>query len=91
MINKKTMKIVGELYEYFQITKAMPPRGDGAKFECAKEVHEMSLKLYNKIVNSKKQEYTQEICLMLLELCEQMILDNIDPDFTVGEMQLYED
>lgn len=88
---KKTIKTVNELYEYYQITKTMPPRGDGAKFECAKEVHKISMKLLNKIVKSKKIEDAQKIALLLLELCEQITLDNIDEDITVEEMQLYED
>lgn len=88
---KKTLKLINELYEYFQITKAMPPRGEGAKLECAKEVHAISMKIVNKIINSKKHEDTQKICLLFLELCEQMVLDNIDEDLTVEEMQLYED
>ena len=86
---KKPNKLVNELYEYFRITKVMPPRGDGAKLECAKEVHQVALKLFNKLEHSNPNvRYASS--LMLLELVEQMILDNIDPDLTVEEMQYYE-
>ena len=86
---KKVNKLVNELYEYFKITKVMPPRGDGAKLECAKEVHQVALKLFNKLEHSNPNDRYKS-CLMLLELAEQMVLDNIDTDLTVEEMTYYE-
>lgn len=85
---KKYNKLVNELYDYFRITKTMPPRGDGAKLECAKEVHQVASKLFNKLEHSN-QNIRYGTSLMLLELVEQMILDNIDPDLTVEEMAYY--
>lgn len=86
---KKVNKLVNELYDYFRITKTMPPRGDGAKLECAKEVHQVALKLFNKLEHSNPN-IIYASGLMLLELVEQLILDNIDPDLTVEEMTYYE-
>ena len=86
---KKVNKSVNELYDYFRITKTMPPRGDGAKLECAKEVHQVALSLFKKLEHSNPN-VRYGACLMLLELTEQMILDNIDPYLTVEEMQYYE-
>lgn len=86
---KKVNTLVNELYDYFRITKTMPPRGDGAKLEWAKEVHQVALKLFNKLEHSDSNiRYASG--LMLLELVEQMILNNIDPDLTVKEMTYYE-
>lgn len=86
---KKVNTLVNELYDYFRITKTMPPIGDGAKLECAKEVHQVALKLFNKLEHSNPNiRYASG--LMLLELVEQMIFDNIDPDLTVEEMTYYE-
>lgn len=86
---EKVNKLVNELYDYFRITKTMPPRGDGAKLECAKEVHQVALKLFNKLEHSDPNvRYASG--LMLLALIEQMILNNIDPDLTVKEMSYYE-
>ena len=87
---KKITKSVNELYDYYKITKVMPPRGDGAKLECAKEVHQVGLKIFNKL-ESSNPNIRYATALMLLELAEQMVLDNIDPSMTVEEMQLYED
>ena len=86
---KKVNKLVNELYEYFKVTKVMPPRGDGAKLECAKEVHQIALKLFKKLEHSNPNDRYKS-CLMLLELAEQMVLDNIDTDLTVEEMTYYE-
>lgn len=86
---KKVNKLVNELYEYFKVTKVMPPRGDGAKLECAKEVHQVVLKLFKKLEHSNPNDRYKS-CLMLLELAEQMVLDNIDTDLTVEEMTYYE-
>ena len=86
---EKVNKLINELYDYFRITKTMPPRGDGAKLECAKEVHQVALKLFNKLKHSNPNiRYASG--LMLLELVEQMILDNIDPDLTIEEITYYE-
>lgn len=86
---KKVNKLIEDLYDYFKITKTMPPRGDGAKLECAKEVHRVALKLFNKLEHSNPNiRYAS--CLMLLELVEQITLNNIDPDLTVEEMFYYE-
>ena len=86
---EKVNKLVNELYDYFRITKTMPPRGDGAKLECAKEVHQVALKLFNELEHSNPNiRYASG--LMLLALVEQMILNNIDPDLTVKEMTYYE-
>ena len=87
---KKNLKIINELYSYYQAINMLPPRGDGAKFEVAKEVHQVALKLFNKIDNSKDDREKLEISFMLLELCEQMILDLIDDGYTVKEMEMYE-
>ena len=86
---KKTNRLVNELYDYFKITKTMPPRGEGAKLECAKEVHQVGVKLFKRM-ESSNPNIRYATGLMLLELAEQMVLDNIDPDLTVEEMQLYE-
>lgn len=85
----KISKVVNELYDYYKITRTMPPRGDGAKLECAKEVHQLALKLFNKL-ESSNPNIRYATTLMLLELAEQMVLGNIDPSMTVEEMQLYE-
>ena len=85
----KISKVVNELYDYYKITRTMPPRGDGAKLECAKEVHQLALKLFNKL-ESSNPNIRYATTLMLLELAEQMGLGNIDPSMTVEEMQLYE-
>lgn len=90
MKNKKVNKLVNDLYEYYKVTKVMPPRGDGAKFECAREVHQVALKLFEKLEDCDDANIRYGACLMLLELAEQMILDNIDPDLSVEEMTHYE-
>ena len=79
---------VNEIYEYYKITKLLPPRGDGAKIECAKEVHQVVKKLLKKYSRVENQEI---IALSLLELCEQMILDNIDENLTVEEVDILYD
>ena len=86
---KKINKLVNELYEYFRVTKVMPPQGDGAKLECAKEVHQVALSLFKKLEHSNPN-VRYGACLMLLELTEQMILDGIDDSLTVEEMEYYE-
>lgn len=87
---KKLNKTINELYDYYKTTRVLPPRGDGAKLECAKEVHQVSMKLFNMFEHAKTPNDRYKMCLMLLELAEQMVLDNIDTDFTVEEMCLYE-
>lgn len=87
---KKTNKIINELYEYFRVTKVMPPRGDGAKMECAKEVHNVTLKLFNRLEKANPND-RYKTCLMLLELAEQMVLDNIDEELSVELMEIFEE
>lgn len=87
---KKLNKRINELYEYYKITKVLPPRGEGAKLECAKEVHQVAMNLFNMFEHAKTPNDRYKMCLMLLELAEQMILDNIDIDFTVEELFIYD-
>lgn len=87
---RKLNKTINELYEYYKITKILPPRGEGAKLECAKEVHQVAMKLFNMFEHAKTPNDRYKMCLMLLELTEQMILDNIDTDFTVEELFIYD-
>lgn len=87
---KKTNKMINELYDYSRTLNWMPPRGDGAKMEVAKEVHQVVLKLFNRIEKTS-EENKYKTCLMLLELVEQMLLDKIDDDLTVEEMMLREE
>ena len=87
---KKTNKIINTLYDYSKTLNWLPPRGDGAKMEVAKEVHGEIIKLFRKPEkSSEKQVYGTT--LMLLELVEQMLLDKIDDDLTVEEMMLREE
>lgn len=87
---KKTNKLINELYDYSKTLNWLPPRGDGAKMEVAKEVHGVVLKLFNRLEKaSEKQIYGTT--LMLLELVEQMLLDKIDDDLTVEEMVMREE
>lgn len=84
----KILNNVNEIYEYYKITKLLPPRGNGAKIECAKEVHQVVKKLLKKYSRVENREI---ITFSLLELCEQMILDNIDEDLTVEEVDMIYD
>ena len=84
----KILNNVNEIYEYYKITKLLPPRGNGAKIECAKEVHQVIKKLLKKYSRVENREI---ITFSLLELCEQMILDNIDEDLTVEEVDMIYD
>ena len=87
---KKNLKLINKLYDYSKSLDFLPPRGDGAKHCVAMEVHNLVLKLFNKLEKqNEKEQY--ETCLMLLELVEQMLLDKIDNELTVEEMMLYED
>ena len=85
---KEILNNINEIYEYYKMTKILPPRGNGAKIECAKEVHQVVKKLLKKYSRVENQE---AIALSLFELCEQMILDNIDEDLTVEEVMLYDE
>lgn len=87
---KKTNKIINELYDYSKVLNMLPPRGDGAKMEVAKEVHQVVIKLFNR-VEKASEENRYKTLLMLLELVEQILLDKIDEDLTVEEMMLREE
>ena len=85
---KKNQKLVQELYEYSRTLEVLPPRGDGAKLEVAKEVHNLAVKLFKNLENND-EETRHATCLMLLEMAEQMLLDKIDDELTVEEMFMY--
>lgn len=87
---KKTNKMINTLYDYSRTLNWLPPRGDGAKMEVAKEVHGVVLKLFGRLEKAS-EENRYKSCLMLLELVEQMLLDKIDDDLTVEEMMLREE
>lgn len=87
---KKTNKLINTLYDYSRTLNWLPPRGDGAKMEVAKEIHQVALKLFKRL--EKASDVDQyKTCLMLLELVEQMLLDKIDDDLTVEEMVMREE
>lgn len=82
-----TLDLINELYDYSKSLDFLPPRGDGAKMEVAKEIHQVVLKLFRKSEDrntTEKENY--EIQLTLLELVEQMLLDKIDKELTVEEL-----
>ena len=87
---KKTNKIINTLYNYSKTLDFMPPRGDGAKMEVAKEVHGVVMKLFRRVEKANEQK-KYGTCLMLLELVEQMLLDKIDNEFSVEEMMIREE
>lgn len=87
---KNSTKLVNKLYQYSQVLGWMPPSGDGAKMETAKEVHQVTIKLLNRFIKASADK-KEEIGLMLLELVEQMILDKIDDTLTVEEMVFREE
>ena len=82
-----TLELINELYDYSKSLDFLPPRGDGAKMEVAKEIHQVVLKLFRKSEDkntTEKENY--EIQLTLLELVEQILLDKIDNELTVEEL-----
>ena len=84
---KTTLDIINELYDYSKSLDFLPPRGEGAKMEVAKEIHKVVLELFKKSEDkntTEKENY--EIQLTLLELVEQMLLDKIDNELTVEEL-----
>ena len=87
--HKKNLKLINELYDYSKVLDQLPPRGDGAKRSVAVEVHQVSMQLFKRFEKSSEQD-RYKIALMLLELCEQMLLDKIDDGLTVEEMFMYE-
>lgn len=82
-----TLDLINKLYDYSKSLDFLPPRGEGAKMEVAKEIHQVVLKL---LIKSKDRNTTErenyEIQLTLLELVEQMLLDKIDNELTVGDL-----
>ena len=89
-MKNKNLKLINELYSYSKALDFLPPRGDGAKLECAKEIHQVIGKLFKRLEKvNEKEQYT--IALMLLELVEQILLDKIDDELTVEEMMLREE
>lgn len=86
---KKMQKEIAEFYEYSKALDFLPPRGDGAKMAVAQEIHDLSFDLFNRLEKSQPdKQYT--ICLMLLNLVEQILLDKIGDGFTVEEMIKYD-
>lgn len=84
---KTTLDLINELYDYSKSLDFLPPRGDGAKMEVAKEIHKVALELFKKSEDKNTTERENyEIQLSLLELVEQMLLDKIDNEFTVEEL-----
>ena len=84
---KTTLDLINELYDYSKSLDFLPPRGDGAKMEVAKEIHKVALEIFKKSEDkhtTEKENY--EIQLTLLELVEQILLDKIDNDLTVEEL-----
>lgn len=84
---KTTLELINELYDYSKSLDFLPPRGEGAKMEVAKEIHQVILELFRKSEDrntTEKENY--EIQLTLLELVEQMLLDKIDKELTVEEI-----
>ena len=82
-----TLELINELYDYSKSLDFLPPRGDGAKMEVAKDIHKVALEIYRKSEDkntTEKENY--EIQLTLLELVEQMLLDKVDNEFTVEEL-----
>lgn len=82
-----TLDLINKLYDYSKSLDFLPPRGDGAKMEVAKEIHQVILELFRKSEDrntTEKENY--EIQLTLLELVEQMLLDKIDKELTVEEI-----
>lgn len=84
---KTTLELINELYDYSKSLDFLPPRGDGAKMEVAKEIHKVALELFKKSEDKNTTERENyEIQLSLLELVEQMLLDKIDNELTVEEL-----
>lgn len=84
---KTTLDLINELYDYSKSLDFLPPRGDGAKMEVAKEIHKVALELFRKGENKNTTDRENyEIQLTLLELVEQMLLDKIDKELTVEEI-----
>lgn len=86
---KKILKRINELYDYSQSLDLLPPRGEGAKMECAKEIHEKCLTIFYALVKNEFKD-SKDVTLILLELVEQMLLDKIDPELTVEEVAFLE-
>lgn len=86
---KKMLKRINELYDYSQSLDQLPPRGEGAKMECAKEIHNKCLTIFYALVKNECEDGKQS-ALLLLELVEQMLLDKIDPELTVEEVAFLE-
>lgn len=85
---KKNQKLVQELYDYSRTLEMLPPSGEQAKLEVAKEIHNLAIKLF-KNLEKNNEETRHATCLMLLEMAEQMLLDKIDDELTVEEMFMY--
>lgn len=85
---KKNQKLIQELYDYSRTLEMLPPRGEGAKLEVAKEIHNLAIKLFKNLENNDEKT-RHATSLMLLEMAEQMLLDKIDDELTVEEMFMY--
>lgn len=84
---KGVLNDINELYNYYKITKTIS-FDNNVKKEFAKEIHYSVLGLIKKYYRSEKNK--DIISMGLMELCEQMILDNIDKDLTVKEVAEYD-
>lgn len=81
LANKYNKKI-NKIYEYIQLFDGpLAPRGDGARYEAGRELHELIDKLNNDIVKSHNESDVITLFIiseLLIELIERVGLDKID-------------
>lgn len=72
----KLLNLVNNVYQYSQsFDSPLKPRGDGARYEAGKEVHDVIQKMFDYAIDNG---LISEVIALSHELVERIILDKID-------------